>query len=503
MAIRDFRAETISSFQTYIEEYYDTQTGKIRGFFNRVFQWLGFFNFSSNANGDAEKYIRSLSKKKDTAETKIVTTWRAVADVENRYEATFTEKASLCSSVTDLTGAFSGRINLKTMSSPVDFSSIITKCQDSYMKLIEARAYSILERPIETWTDEDYEILSYVAVNTKDRYLQQCIINSFYYDNTSEHVFYAGEEPDDPAARIYDRREDEWNKFLSYCNAWYGMKTQDYYDGKISEQEINTAINNILMLQYLDNNGQTVLVKRNDIPVNLGTDGKLSFDVPTKDRFTIFYTEPTVKYQNTAFEGNEYLKYPQKHMSYDADCTIRNGADAARSIREAETDSLNVEKRFDWGSFVLKNVGKVISLVPGCGELGKAVSKVTSYVSKGEKLIESLPDPNESKSDYVPKEAYPSYGWYVESFDLKCVETDSGMVLLPSADTEKIVENLKDWLKDNNQELYDKYFPPCSSKGQEDWERFITNTDVVGLYNDLSGAGVLNDLQDAGVLYSG
>ena len=497
---RDFTSQTIDEFDRYMDSYYDEQTDKIKSFWNRIVNWLGFFDLPwFNANGESEKYVRSLSSRRKKAETAITKTWTAVADVEATYEAYFNERLDLCASYSNIVRTIKNRITISAFQQSTNWGALLSSCAEDYTKFLENKALEITNKPVDELTDADIEILAYVALTTQDNELKEKIYNTFYYESTQNHIDYANAKPDDPYYRYYDRSDEKWEKFVDCTEVFFANKYQAYYNGELSEEEINSVIRNKLLVEYMDETGNVLFCEGSTQPIHFSSSGTVSLTTPTHDHVVVWYnTSPANK---GPFSDKESISAGGQKHTYNSNPAIADGADASRDIAVDVSDGMYVERRLDW-----KDVGKKVGtavvdhFIPGSGKIIGNIDKSLKKVTKVKDIAEKGEEINSEyyEKDHFYEDSKPSYQWFVNAFDIKCVTTENGYTLYPTKDTEQIVTKMLKWLQDHG---YSDIYNSCTARAcydveMTDTEWFVANVNVVDLYNNLDGAGILEQLSD-------
>lgn len=489
---RDFTANTIVKFEQEMSSYFDEQTGEISNFWDRVCRFLGIFDYSwFNASGEADKYIKSLSDRRDRAETEIVKTWTAVADVEAMYEARFRERKELCGSYSNIVKTIASRIELTAFEQPTNWGNLLSECAKDYEKFLEIKALEITNKSADELTDEDIEILAYVALTTTDDKLKGKIYNTFYRDTSTEHVEYVYGSRDRPY-RVYDRADEQWEKFVNCTEYYYATEYQAYFDGERTEEKINDVIRNKLLVEYMDETGKTLFATGAEQPVHFSTDGNVTLTIPA-DHIVVHSRE---ELRNSKFVDREHI--PLKKRTYNSNLAIANGAEAERDIAVDISDGMYIERQFDWKKHTIKAVQDAADLVlPGSGKV----------IGTADKIFTTIMDTAQKLDEYRKQEEFceankPFYQWFVGTFNIKCVTTENGYLLYPSKDTEALYQKMLIWLKENGYlKIYNMYRAPKEAcfDGAEmtEAEWFVANVDVTELYNVLDGTGKLDEFASA------
>lgn len=454
--VRDYSAKTIEEFIKYIDKYYSKSNEKIKGVWNKIKHvWVGFFHSTKDdINGNAERYIQSLTDRKYETERIIVRTWKAVGNVEEQYSADFKEIGSMCEAYANAAKKVSDIININAFSNPASFGGLLNSCADEYMKLIDTKVEKILKKSVDDLTDEDIEILAYVAMSTTDQELKERIYNAFYKDTTDKHVTYVAGAPEYQALRYYDRDEEKWQKFVVCENVYFASYYNEYLDGKISEEEINTYIRNHMAIQHLNKNGKLLFAGKDDKAVNVDESGNLSITIPKREHINVLDPEAKEWDPNSPFFDQEYnnaiANIPLDERPFDWNMEIENGEDARISIEDKNNKYVEDTIGLDTAEKAYKIISKVLDhYFPGFGEILDAAKKYAYDNVKH--TYEGFEDFNdhitESSPSYLTNDQKSGYGWFVEKFDVKCISCGDSYTLMPSPDTYDKINELLERIK--------------------------------------------------------
>ena len=473
--IRDYSAKTIEEFKKYMDKYYSKESGKIKKFWDGAKHWLGFFTKNKDKiNGDAEKYIKSLTDRRSETEQAIVRTWKEIAAVERQYSADFGKFESMCEAYVNAAKKATEVININSFSSPASFGGLLNSCADEYMRLIETKVENILKKSVDDLTDADIEILAYVAMNTADEELKGRIYNAFYNETTDEHITYAGEAPNYQPFHYYDRNEEKWQKFVACEKMYYSSYYADYLNGKISDGEINDYIKNHMAIQYLNDNGKMLFVgKENGPPITIGKSGEISVVVPKKEKVRLrgindrpwnpnsSYADrwdPDSPFFDSVYQDIE-KQIPRDASIFGEDMKVQNGQNASNTISDKQDQY--IEDTIDWAKFgenVYKYVGKKIAdtILPGSGEVLDAI-KDYGYdpAKKANGIIDDITDYNEKNSPtYLTDSQKTGYKWFITKFNVKCVINGDSYTLLPSQKTYGMIDEMLVQMKSEHPDMY-------------------------------------------------
>lgn len=497
--IRDFTAATVESFETFIDSYFDSQTGKIKSFWARVWRKISGLFESSTADydGDSEKYIRSLSAERTNAESKVVETWLAVANVEQTYIGKFSASYSDCVSLKNMVNTIANSVSVKKFHAPCSFDSLLLACSDDYLNIIDSKIDTILEKDCSDWTDGEIEILAYVYVHSDDNAVRQRIISALYSDASDEHLLYPNGKPDDPYYRYYERNEQVWIKLKTCGEYYYAQHMSAYYDGTETDEEFNQQINRYRTLLYFDT--YPALVTEGDTPPISWEDGQIVLFAPTREITTVWNNNSSKPVSLPGAQTETVLNQFSERSTFDSNVHIANGGDAAKEIRNDVSFALYKEERLSWST--IKDYGiKIISsvadkTVPGTGKLIKSADKyIEKTISAVEKASEFSEEQNRDYTVYTADHEKSDLAWFVDYFEIKVISVDSGYVLMPSQETAGKYDSFMTWLQEKNPSLYSKYAPTTCTSGSESGD-FVNTVNPVDLCNDLYGAGILDDLK--------
>lgn len=463
--IRDYSAATIEAFMKYIDTYYDDTSGKIRSGWEKFKHWLGLYpKDQDKINGNVEKYIRSLEDNKSVTINRIGRTWEAVANAEKEYSAGFQKISGMCESYASAVKKAADIINISSFSNPISIGGLLNKCADEYMNLIETKVKQILEKPVEDLTDEDIEILAYVALNTTNQELKEQILNALYTDTTDQHITYVGDPPEYQPFHYYDRNQEKWDKFIMCENAYYDVSYNRYLNGELDDATFNSIIKNHMAVRHLDAEGAMLFSDGEEgTAVTIGDFGEISYVVPQKEHVKLFGPNRRPWNSNSAYADrwdpdSPYYQslrrevdaqIPRDAKQHLSEIDIRNGADARAEIMAQKDDALYTPVSADtvgMGETGVKIVGKVLDhFLPGTGEVLDALNKYAyKPAKKAGKTIIAADEYFASGGELTPH-VKTAYGWYVDVFEVKCITVDGGFVLMPTKDTYKrINENLQE-----------------------------------------------------------
>lgn len=510
--IRDYSAATIQEFERYMDEYYDDSGKHIRSSWDSFCHWVRTWFKKSlpiedeSAEGNAEKYIKSLTKEREATENKIRHVWEAVKRVEEEYSGKYESIASMSDSYCEILGKVSNIINISSITNPATFTSLMNECADDYMALIETKVNDILDKPLDQLTDGDIEILAYIALNTTDDQLKERIYNKFYVDKSSDHIHYSGNGPQNEF-HYFERDEEKWKKFTDCTEYYYESAMVEYYNDNITDEEFNKYIRNYSLMNYLDSNAPDCVTYNDDMtPVDIDDHGKVSFNEPDKEQYFIISTEQKTNNNPDLFNTQDVANQAGSHRkSYESDLLILDGTSAESEIKYSIKDKL-----YDDSSAMEEIIEKTIKkgipavadvIVPGSGEVIKVIEKGVKVVDNVVDTVQTIDDAaNKNAPGYVEDYKKGDYADFVSDFEMKCVITGDSYTLIPSNKSMEIAQKMLDWMKQNHSEVYQLLVPLCP-EGTSEAMWFLNNVSPHEFYSIVEGAGIDDDLHNANILH--
>lgn len=463
MPKRDFTGSMLERIQKEIDWYFDSITRLDRISFYFLSNTLSFLTKNCMQN-----YIMSLSTSKEKAENKIKEIWKAVFEVENQYKAKFEHEKSITQNYQDAIKSISDCIDIKTLSTPMNFNKISTSIDKCYINCIESQARKIIvNKAPDEFTDEDVEIIGYAYMNTKDSNLKADILNSFYtiedkpesyLDSTQTKLIWDKDI-------YYYKRSDKYEDFQKYVDHYLGVSYQQYLNGEIDDAKINGILNS---------HKQAYAISDKDSIIS----GKQIFCVD--DYGNIFYLEKSVD----VIGGNTTSV---KRITLDGYDWIDEGEGASDRIDDKVANSVldEYDAKVDaiiseYGKNLAEGAAeKIASLIPGGGEflktakdVGKVIDKVIKTSTKTGSTVNTL---FFETADSKTNDTYADN--YIEWFDMKCMNSNDNYTFLPTPKSLNKIERFFEWLEnDDNMKkdshLYKRYHYDENS-GKSKYEYFL------------------------------
>ena len=448
---RDYTQETLVKLSKEIDDYFG-KDGEL-GFINEhLFEW-GFFSIIGETAASYKRYVKSLGATRDEVIGKINKCLKRIETVEGDYSKKFLTYEDKADAYIRMANHLSDCISIKNFHNTYDFSKLHRICRDDKLEVIKLKAYDILEKDCEDWTDEDIEILAYVYSNTDDNELKEQIINGFYSDTTDKRFKSDNPHKDSLDYKYYDRNETQWEKFVKVEQYYYSTEYNKYLNGDKSV-DIERVTRNNLEISYLDDNKYSVLITQGDAPIEFDDGGEIELCRPKYKEIHIGNQRNT-----TIVDGRPgpNLNYSYRTVKNDEDtfCVYNvESTNGEEYIKDNIKDDALITHQTNWGEYVGekivdKTVGTISSaadtVLPGSGK----VIDIIYDVAKDEANSNQSNDPKTYQLADMRD--------YVDYFDLMVVHSSDGMRVMHTPDSKTRIESwmlLMEKKYKENPELY-------------------------------------------------
>lgn len=492
---RDFTDKTLDELNRCLDNYFGKEITDSENWLNSLLRYFKIFNIK-NAKGNYKKYVKSLAGTRELAENKIRRVWGDIEDGEKEFcfdQNEIIQSVECCKTMLD---KLSSCINVDTFKSAYDFSKITLSLEDEYLKVLEYKAEMILQKNVEDYSDEDIEILAYVALTTSDEDLVTRIYSSFYsekYDTENLKIQGVSGDMGNVRSDLYERNDEKWEKFCSVSRIYMSAEYSKYLNNPedYSEEMINTVLRNYYAMCYLEDEHFLVASEDREL-IYISGDGTLKYSVPTQ-------VDDSLQVVSTgSIDGSVLIHHTSVEKSHKINW-IDNGKDASGKISGEISDSVVRDEQFNWGEFLVEETVAIAAdcALPGSGKVVQVAEKIVKKEVKkiGKETAKEVLDEPQNRFEY--NKAY--YKDYVSEFKMKCISTDGGYSVLPTRDSIEKINHFYEWLaanKDAYPKLYETYYPNACYENiyaTGDIAHFLA-LDPVTLIKDLEDAHVLDDI---------
>ena len=486
---RDFTAGTIEEFEKYIDKYFHDGRNAFERLIDNAIKDVTF-SFKNiirlNDQDDiSENFIRTLENDRSSVEREIISIWKEIAGIEQSYCHAFEHNCVRCESLTNIFRKIESSIQLDNLDNFANCNLMLRECGNDYLNMLEGRAVEITKKTPDELTDEDIEILAYVALNTTDNDLKERIYKTFYTETTSQRINYVIDKPDKPYYRFYDRNEEKWDKFVKDSELYYQQTLDKYYNGELTdEQEFNKIIRNKLLIEYMDEEGKLIFSSGSNDFLSISDKGEVTFVVPGYDHAVVWYKKQ--ENPNGKLVEKEDISLSRITKEYDCEPNVYEGEDASYAIDKEISDEIRIQRRSNPLKEAYDGIkGKLVGLINEAFPGFKVVTKVSEKMYK-KGVEEGIITTGE---EVISADEKPDYSWFAKEFDLKCVMNNGDYVLIPTNKSCEIISELDHWIrehKDQYTNTYESYLNLIGTDGEKDAYSFITSVDVAQFRNMLS-----------------
>lgn len=472
--MRDFTEQTRHKIEKMIDEYFDNMEdsfGVLSGWLSYCTKTIGAF--FGHKSGDYRQYVKTLGSSRAEAKNKLKNLWQSVADVEANYSNKFNSISVDLEKYNQMILHLSECIKIENFSTANGFITSLKKIQDDLLSSQEIQVKAILKKGCSNYTDEDMEILTSVYMETNDERLKAEILNSFYQEKTE--VDCSGHKVKAPDGyKFYELNEEQYKKFNDYTTCYFAYQYEQYLNGERSDADINNLIKSWDMANnFKDTN---IVISKNGQAITLN-DNQLEYNIPNIAAMAL--EDRNSNYTNKNFESNQQERFYTK-QTYTTDFWIANGKDGHNRIGDSiETDAMSTYE-YDVGALIGSYMFKGMdAIIPGSGKLSKTVLKYQEKVS-------DLKD-NETQSDYQKF----NQSEYIDTFEMKCANTSSGYLFLPTYETKMIMEKFHEFLNGNKDNIHIRHL----------YDEYYDSTDELADFLQVDPYELMSDLEEKGVVY--
>lgn len=438
---RDYTLEALNQISEAIDDYMGGNDNV------NFFEWL----FPRGGAKEYKKFLRDMGNEKKEVKNKISNVLRKIAEEEKTYVNNFSDIDGEIKKMSNCLNKLATAISFKNFSIPMDFFSFALGNQSDIQEFMEAKAETIMEKPPDEWTDEEYEIVSYAFIYSTDENFKCRIINCFYSDSTNKHIIDNSSlfrKNTDATIRYYDRDNASWEKFSKLVEMYYSIEYKDYLSGVSNDGEASrsfeNALGNYIIMKNFDSEEYSVLVSKRNNPI--------AYDEGEFQTYTAKYRKIEIEEDGTILAdgvkilgGINRVDLMGAKTLYSIEC-VEKGEEAVDYISEKyKEDALETED--SWVPIV--NIGSSIvtkgldHLIPGTGKM----------ISACESLINDAADREKKNTQYE----FSYVQQFVNNFDVGVAFTSEGCILYNTPESIELLSQMLKVLKEDNYDMYNQY----------------------------------------------